>query len=63
MQIALKDKINRIYITSTDPVELERAYKEIMDGYLENAAIKQFTQDLPSSGWNGRRRRYNRRFP
>ena len=48
MQIALKDKINRIYITSTDPVELERAYKEIMDGYLENAAIKQFIKRSPN---------------
>lgn len=47
MQIALKDKINRIYITSTDIDTLERAYKEITTAYLDNPMIKKFVKSNP----------------
>ena len=47
MQIALKDKINRIYLSSVDAEELERAYREIMDMYLENPMIKRYVKSNP----------------
>ena len=47
MQTSLKDKINKIYLTSVDPDELLKAYQEISTIYLNNPSVKSYMKINP----------------
>lgn len=47
MQVTLIDKINRIYLTSTDKDKLLSAYNEICTCYLNNPSVKGFLKHKP----------------
>ncbi len=47
MQIALKDRINRIYVISTDTEELLKAYNELNSLYLNNPTVKNYMKLNP----------------
>ncbi len=47
MPIELKDKINQIYLTSTDVDKLGKAYEQITASYLNNPTVKSYIKTNP----------------